>query len=559
MAKKANPNKGIQPRPGKLPGKQKSISVKNIAKGHSPAWSTWIFFGFAAVIFLQTRIQLLSIPLERDEGSFAYIGHWLLKGQELYTDMLDSKLPGLYTYYAFFTTLFGYNATGVHIGLLVANMASAVCLYLLAKELYNPLVAAIATSFFMFLVISPNLVGFAAHATQLLTPFVLGSFLLFWKGIRSNRTRLFFLSGILMGIAFSIKQQSAIYGILIAVMWWPARLLWYKRENSRLPVLEWLLLGAGGFLPLALIVVYFVLVGRIDEFYNWTVVQPLHLAGSFVQPWYNLFLQILPVVISQFEGIWILAGTGLVFIFISGFKREGPWFATWVALLGMISVTIGAAYYPHYFILAIPGICILAASSLNWIAQKTGKFGTAIALSISGILLIVSMRGRTDYYFYPDFAKIHFENYGRNMFPELEKLGKELAKRAPEGSKIGVMGSEPELLVAAGRESCSRHLMVYALLSDPVLSPPLQQEYIREMQECAPEYIVWNTYTGSWTNGYEKLAFFKQLMPWVEENYRPVGLAESRDDKPGIIVWDEALQNHQSQSDFKVYVLKRVN
>src|SRR5688572_1619989 len=87
-------------------------------------WSAFVLLGIMAIIFLQGRLQLLGIPLERDEGSFAYIGHWLLKGKELYTDMLDSKLPGLYTIYALSTTLFGYNATGVHTGLFMLSIAS---------------------------------------------------------------------------------------------------------------------------------------------------------------------------------------------------------------------------------------------------------------------------------------------------------------------------------------------------------------------------------------------------------------------------------------------------
>jgi hypothetical protein len=143
------------------------------------------------------------------------------------------------------------------------------------------------------------------------------------------------------------------------------------------------------------------------------------------------------------------------------------------------------------------------------------------------------------------------------MFPELEKIGKALSLRVPKGQRIGIMGSEPEVLVAAGRQSCSRHLMVYALLSDPELSPPLQQEYIKEMKACAPEYIVWNGISSSWTSGYDQLRFFKELMVWVEANYEVTGMAESRGPNAGIIVWDEALKTHQSISDYKIYVLKK--
>ena len=88
----------------------KSTSAKSAAKQgkmqFDGSWSLWALLGVSGLIFLIARLKLLAIPLERDEGSFAYIGHWIFRGKELYTDMLDSKLPGLYTYYGLFTTLF---------------------------------------------------------------------------------------------------------------------------------------------------------------------------------------------------------------------------------------------------------------------------------------------------------------------------------------------------------------------------------------------------------------------------------------------------------------------
>ena len=45
---------------------------------------------------LFVRVNLLDIPLERDEGGFAYVGEMALRGKLLYTELHDIKLPGLY-------------------------------------------------------------------------------------------------------------------------------------------------------------------------------------------------------------------------------------------------------------------------------------------------------------------------------------------------------------------------------------------------------------------------------------------------------------------------------
>src|SRR5689334_17596587 len=72
----------------------------------------------ASMIALQATLRLLGIPMERDEAGVAYIGHGRLHGKSLYVDMVDNKLPGLYMLYGLFATIFGYNATGVHLCLL---------------------------------------------------------------------------------------------------------------------------------------------------------------------------------------------------------------------------------------------------------------------------------------------------------------------------------------------------------------------------------------------------------------------------------------------------------
>jgi hypothetical protein len=557
MTKKSASKKTKTTHPSAASGLKNKKAAQPVPSFFGGQWALYFLLGVSAICFLVTRFKLLAIPLERDEGSFAYIGHWLWRGKDLYTDMLDSKLPGLYTYYGVFTTLFGYNASGVHMGLLVANMVSAICFYLFLKEVFNQYISAIACSLFLWMVMSANVLGFAAHATQLLSPFVLGGILLFWKGLQKNKVYLFFLSGLLIGIAFTIKQQSAIFGVLIALIWWPARIWWNKKEKASIPILEWIALGIGGILPAAGVYLYFLQSGRFDLFYDWTVTQPLNLAGAFADPWYKMFYNAIPSVIDRFEGVWIAAILGLVLIFMSGFKKFGSVFGSTFAIVSFLSVIIGAAYYKHYFAVAMPGIALLAACTIYWISQKVGKTGPALGIGITAILILLSMRGRSDYYFNPSYSKIHFEAYSRNMFPEIEKMGKELKKRVPEGSRIGVMGSEPELLVAADRESCTKYLMVYAILFDPVRSPPMQQEYIKELEDCAPDYIVWNTTTGSWSTGYDKLQFFEQLMQWVEQNYETMGLAESRDDAPGVVIWDSELDHYKSQNDFKVYVLKK--
>ncbi len=519
-------------------------------------WGPLVLLGVTALIVLVLRLRLLHIPMERDEAGFAYIGHWLLRGKSLYVDMVDNKLPGLYILYAIFTTLFGYQSLGVHLGLLLANIISALCFYLLVRDLYNRFTAGMATAFFILLMVSANVSGFAAHATQLLLPFVLAGFLFFFKGFRTDQKFMFLLAGLMLGMAFAIKQQSVVFCILAAALWWPIRLHWIKSPGHKIPIMEYILLGIGGFLPLAVIMVYFQASGRMDQLIFWTYTQPASMAATFNMTRWELFANVFPKVVKDFQLLWFLAIPGGVLVYLSGFKKTAAWFAVMMAILGLGSVVIGAAFYSHYFVLALPGVALLAAITLHYIHLKAGKTGTIISIAVAALLILIPVIRQSDYFISPNYITIHQKAYNQ-MFPELELIGEELSKRVKEGERIGIMGSEPSVLVAADRFGCSKHLFMYPMLSDPEKSPPLQVEYMADMKACLPEYIVWNTVSGSWTGGYESLQMFRDLMMWVEENYTTTGIAEFRLNAPSVMVWDGAVQSHQSQSDQKVYVFQR--
>ncbi len=557
MAKPSGTKKDNPQRSGSAQGKKKKFTAQNAYRPAILRWWPLILLAFSVIVVLQARLRLLAIPMERDEAGFAYIGHWLLKGKSLYVDIVDNKLPGLYILYGFFTKIFGYNATGVHIGLLIANAVSAVIFYMLMRDLYNQYVAATATAFLLILLADPNVLGFAAHATQLLLPFVMGGFYLFWKGIRKGHISLFLISGLLLGLAFIIKQQSVVFGMVVALLWWPLRMVWNKKEDGRLPFVEWLMLGIGGLLPVIAVVGYFKVTGRLDELLFWSFKQPSRMAATFTQSRWELFQHIVPVVTRHIMVLWIAASAGLVLIFMSGFKKGNVWFAFLMTSFGLASVVIGAAFYQHYFVLALPGVALLAAVTLYWISQQFTKNGVAVSCAVGSILLLWPLVAEHEYFFSPDYNKIHQRMYSFNMFPELERIGKELARRVPAGSHIGLMGSEPEVLVAADRESCSKHLFMYPILSDPILSPPMQNEYLHDMESCLPDYIVFNMGVLSWTAGYDKLQMFEDLMKWINDNYTTSGIAEFRKDKPGELVWDGALSTYQSQNDLKVYVFKK--
>src|SRR5947209_7475498 len=72
------------------------------------------------------RLRSLDMPLDRDEGEYAYAGQLMLAGIPPYQLAYNMKLPGTYAAYAAVFAVFGESVEAVHLGLLVANLATIV-------------------------------------------------------------------------------------------------------------------------------------------------------------------------------------------------------------------------------------------------------------------------------------------------------------------------------------------------------------------------------------------------------------------------------------------------
>src|SRR6266481_3643546 len=128
------------------------------------AW--WIFAVIVFVFVLAVRIRLLGIPLERDEGEYAYAGQLMLQGIPPYKLAYNMKFPGTYAAYAVIMAIFGQTTPGIHLGLLVVNAATTALMFFLGRRLINSTAGAAAAMSYAVLSVSPGVLGFAAHATH---------------------------------------------------------------------------------------------------------------------------------------------------------------------------------------------------------------------------------------------------------------------------------------------------------------------------------------------------------------------------------------------------------
>src|SRR5256884_3983126 len=100
-----------------------------------PRWLTFALVLMVLLLFAGIRWRLREMPLERDEGEYAYSGQLILQGIPPYQLAYNMKFPGTYYAYSVILAVFGETPYGIHAGLLLVNAATVVMLFFLARRL----------------------------------------------------------------------------------------------------------------------------------------------------------------------------------------------------------------------------------------------------------------------------------------------------------------------------------------------------------------------------------------------------------------------------------------
>ena len=297
----------------------------------SPAWlqavlrhRAWLLIGLTILFVLVVRVRLREIPLERDEGEYAYAGQLMLQGVPPYRDVYTMKLPGTYAAYALIMAVLGQTPSAIHLGLALVNIASIVLVFQIGRKLLDEATATTAAVSFALLSLSPSVLGLAAHATHFLTLAALAGTLVLLNACREesgdrfdassdrNETgaakgrfssigphRLPFLAGVFFGLALLMKQHGLFFGVFGFVYLARVRLgEWLASAGSRRRqggahrfrepgdrdfnsaaarngrsrlILDLLWFSAGWVLPLGITCVVLWMTGAFRQFVFWTM------------------------------------------------------------------------------------------------------------------------------------------------------------------------------------------------------------------------------------------------------------------------------------------------
>ena len=125
----------------------------------------WDLFSLFAILLIITKLRFpfLEIPLERDEGAYAYMAQLLLKNIPPYTEAYSLYFPGIFIIYALTFLILGQTIFAIHFCLLIANLITIVIIFLIGKKLFDSLTGIISGATFGLLGLNPHAQGLFSH------------------------------------------------------------------------------------------------------------------------------------------------------------------------------------------------------------------------------------------------------------------------------------------------------------------------------------------------------------------------------------------------------------
>ena len=426
-----------------------------------------IVIAFAAMV----RMRLLDLPLERDEGEYAYAGQLLLQGVPPYSQAYNMKFPGMYVAYAAIMAVFGQTVTAIRLGLLIANAATIVLLYFLARRLFGSVAGLIAAAAYAIFSLEPGLLGLYAHATHFVNLFVVAALFL----LARDRSRFEILAaGALLGIAILIKQQAAAFA-LFALLWTRFRRAGY-------------LIGGGAIVG-AIAAAALWLSGVFPRFWLWTIRYAReYVTSAAASQGLELFMMTTRPIFYFAPLMWLMAAAGLVVLF---FKKQQWQFVVGYTIAAVVAIAPGFYFREHYFIVLLPPAAILVA-----IAVVSGP--RIIAPAAFAIAVVTSLMRMWGLLFALDSNAITKYVFPSNPFLETVEVANYLKDHTEENDRIAVLGSEPEIFFYARRKSATGYIYTYPLMEKQRFAHQMQEEMIAEIERARPKYLVMVGNAPSW-------------------------------------------------------------
>ena len=497
------------------------------------------------------RIHTFPIPLERDEGEYAYAGQLMLDGVAPYDIAYNMKLPGTYAAHALNMAIFGQTIGGVHAGLLIWNAIAILLIFAIGRRLFGDTGGLVSAASYAWRSLAPDTMGTASHATQYVVPCAMAGVLFLLRAEGTAGLAAPFFSGVCFGLAFLMKQHGVLFGVFGALyLAWSDRARW-RQMAARLGAF-----GVGALLPFALTCLILWRAGVFARFWFWTFTyasayaSQVRLGAGFL----NLTSNLQPIVLDA-PALWALAAVGFALVWLNKKSGRLAGFLTAFLAFSFLAMCPGLLFREHYFVLVLPAVALLAGAAVTFAPERLKQPWPAVVFVA---LLGVSVAQQFEFFFQETPIQQSRDIWGDNPFPEAIQVARYIQQHSKPSARIAVIGSEPEIYFYAHRKSATGYIYTYALMELQPYAERMQGEMISEIMNARPEYCVWVSTGSSWARRPGSLTgIFDWWTNYWPGRYDVVGVADIVDESNTVYKWDAEAPGYKPQSENYITVLKR--
>jgi Dolichyl-phosphate-mannose-protein mannosyltransferase len=523
-----------------------------------PRAGVWVPRVVLAVILVTTalvRVRLLTVPLERDEGEFAYMGQLILRGEIPYLAAHNMKLPGVYYAYAAILAVFGESEAGIRLGLLLVNLASIILIHRLGQRLLDETAGLTAAAAYAVLSLGVPVLGFTAKAEHFVVFFLLAGMLLLAHAGARRRLGLVAAAGFLLGVAVVMKQHAAAFVAFGAVY-----LVLIARREELLTAFVVFTLAAAA--PFAATCVAMAWAGAFGPFWFWTVTYAREYA-TLLPAGVGLgeLAKRAGEIAAAGSALWLLAGLGLAApAWDEGARRAAPFLLPF-AVCSFVAVCPGLRFSEHYFILLLPAAALLIGVAVSGLARlaerRQPRFARLVRVGVPLVAVLLALAQQWPLLALSPVALSRMV-YGVNPFPEAIEIGRYLREHSAPDEQIAVIGSEPEIYFYAHRRAATSYMYTYPMMEPQPFARQMQEDMIAQLERARPRFLVLVNVDTSWSRRPDSSNL---LLEWAErtvnDGYQPVGVVDIWRDRDATFAWDAAARAAQPRSQSHVVAFER--
>lgn len=346
-----------------------------------------------AVAVLARLPTMFPSVIDWDESAFALAARELLHGHLPYTTFFDNKPVGSTVLFALIFAALGQSVLAMRLLGSVAVAVTAGILHRLMRGVGAGRAASVLAALF-YIAFSTRLDGSATMTEILLGPFSAAGVLALQRAPQlstpGRRLGAMAAAGLLFGAAVWIKYVPAAPAGCVGLV---CLIAYLRRGGVRMReiVLAGALYAAGLALPTLATVAAYAGAGRLAEFWYANFGYATHYVGR--TPDHSIGGELVDVLFNLWPLMALVAGGAVAAVAARGRRvASGPLLLILAWLAGeAVAVSAPLQFYRHYFLMALPPLCLLAALALRravrW-AARPERLGAALAVSALAVMAV---------------------------------------------------------------------------------------------------------------------------------------------------------------------------